>query len=351
MPSRDNNINMSSSSSRIANISEDNEVKMDIEEGYTTSNNNNNINTDPYMMKGAEYLNKESRWKNKQRVLVLSTRGINFRHRHLMEDIKKLLPHHKSEVKWEKKQPFSEISEMSELRSCNNIILLEARRHEELYMWVAKCPNGPSIKFQILNIHTLGELRLAGNSLLGSRPLLSFDSAFESDNYVHNINFSQEQKHLKLPLKLIKDLFIQVFGTPRYHPKSKPFHDHVISFNFLDGKIWFRHYQITPTTERDHNNVDKQVLIEIGPRFVLEPILILDGTFSGQVLYRNPDYKSPTLLRNIIKQGYSSSYLQRVQSKQKRSDYKDDLDSSLMNVPEKKMQILRSDNVDDFLLE
>lgn len=300
------------------------------------------------MMKNADYLNKNSRWKNKQRVLVLSTRGINFRHRHLMEDIKKLLPHHKSEVKWEKKQPFSEISEMSELRSCNNIILLEARRHEELYMWVSKCPNGPCIKFQILNIHTLGELKLPGNCLLGSRPLLSFDSAFDSDACINNVNFGNDQSHMKLPLRLIKDLFIQVFGTPRYHPKSKPFHDHVISFNFLDGKIWFRHYQITPETEKDHNQVDKQILIEIGPRFVLEPILILEGSFSGKVLYKNPDYKSPTLLRNMVKQSYSSSYLSRVQNKQRRSDYKEDLDKSLLNAPEKKVRVLRGDNVEDF---
>lgn len=306
-------------------------------------------NSDPYLLRNASYLNKESRWKNKQRVLVLSTRGINFRHRHLMEDIKKLLPHHKSEVKWEKKQPFSEITEVCELRSCNNIILFEARRHEELYMWVSKCPNGPSIKFQVLNIHTLGELKLAGNCLLGSRPLLSFDSAFGDSNCASNANFTQEQQsHMRLPLKLIRDLFIQVFGTPRYHPKSKPFHDHVLSFNYLDGKIWFRHYQIAPNTESDHNQVDKQMLIEIGPRFVLEPILILDKPFSGQVLYRNPDFKSPTLLRNIIKQGYSSEYLKRMQNKQKRSEYKEELDSGLLGVQEKKMQILRSDNVEDF---
>ncbi|KAH8738834.1 Brx1p nucleolar protein required for biogenesis of the 60S ribosomal subunit [Cryptosporidium ryanae] len=305
-------------------------------------------NDDPYLFKNAHYLNKESRWKNKQRVLVLSTRGINFRHRHLMEDIKKLLPHHKSEVKWEKKQPFSEITEVSELRSCNNILLFEARRHEELYMWVSKCPGGPSIKFQVLNIHTLGELKLAGNCLLGSRPLLSFDSAFDDVNYLYNVNFTEEQRHMKLPLKLIKDLFTQVFGTPRYHPKSKPFHDHVLSFNYLDGKIWFRHYQIAPDTEENHNHIDKQILIEIGPRFVLEPILILSKPFNGKLLYRNPDYKSPTLLRNIIKKGYSSEYLKRLNNRQKRSDYKEELDSSLLKVHEKKMQILRSDNVEDF---
>lgn len=36
---------------------------------------------------------------NKQRVLVFSSRGITTRYRHLMDDFRKLLPHHKREVK------------------------------------------------------------------------------------------------------------------------------------------------------------------------------------------------------------------------------------------------------------
>jgi len=33
-------------------------------------------------------------------------------------------------------------------------------------------------------------------------------------------------------------------------------------------------------------------LVEIGPRFVLEPIRILDGSFEGEVLYNNDSYVS-----------------------------------------------------------
>lgn len=39
------------------------------------------------------------KYTNKQRVLVFSTRGITARYRHLMEDFKKLIPHHKKESK------------------------------------------------------------------------------------------------------------------------------------------------------------------------------------------------------------------------------------------------------------
>jgi ribosome biogenesis protein BRX1 len=45
----------------------------------------------------------ESRWLNKQRTLVVPSRGITERHRHLMLDIINLLPHHKKEAKIEKK--------------------------------------------------------------------------------------------------------------------------------------------------------------------------------------------------------------------------------------------------------
>ena len=37
-------------------------------------------------------------------------------------------------------------------------------------------PSGPSAKFLVENIHTLEELKLTGNCLKGSRPLLNFDA-------------------------------------------------------------------------------------------------------------------------------------------------------------------------------
>ena len=77
-------------------------------------------------------------------------------------------------------------------------------------------------------VHTMAELKLSGNHLKGSRAVLSFDAAFD------------QQPHLQL----MKEMFTQSFATPRRHPKSKPFHDHVISFHFLDNRIWLRNYQV-----------------------------------------------------------------------------------------------------------
>ncbi|PIO26470.1 hypothetical protein AB205_0167640, partial [Aquarana catesbeiana] len=99
----------------------------------------------------------QGKWKNKERVLIFSSRGINFRTRHLMQDLRKLMPHSKAA----------------------NVLFL--------------------ITLQ----------------------------AFDRDPY----------------LTLLKELFTQIFGTPRYHPKSQPFVDHVFTFSIADKRIWFRNYQ------------------------------------------------------------------------------------------------------------
>lgn len=46
---------------------------------------------------------------------------------------------------------------------------------------------------------------------------------------------------------------------------------------------------------------DPPSLVEIGPRFVLNPIKVFDGSFCGQVMYENPDYVSPNTIRSMQK--------------------------------------------------
>jgi len=260
------------------------------------------VKADPSLLADAAYIQKDTRWRNKQRTLCFCSRGVTSQFRHLLEDLKHILPHHKTEPKFEKRQKLHEINEVCELKSCNNAVFFESRRGKDLYMWVARVPSGPSMKFQVLNIHTTKEVRLAGNCLLGSRPILHFDKHFDELSF----------------LKLTKALFIQVFGTPRNHPKSKPFHDHVITFYWLDKKIWFRHYQIQPETPTDRDDPEKQALTEIGPRFVLDPIRFLAGSFSGQTLYSNSHYMSPTALRVQAKKLLGNPYKRRLENKAER---------------------------------
>jgi ribosome biogenesis protein BRX1 len=257
---------------------------------------------DPYLLADAAYIQKDTRWRNKQRTLVFASRGVTSRHRHLCEDVRKMLPHHKSEPKFEKSSKLHEINEVCELKSCNNVIFFESRKREDLYMWLGRVPSGPTMKFQVLNIHTTSEVRLAGNCLLGSRPILYFDKHFNELSY----------------LRLTKALITQAFGTPRNHPKSKPFHDHIMCFYWLDRKIWFRHYQISPDTVGDEDNPEKQSLTEIGPRFVLDPIRVLNGSFCGQTLYANAHYMSPTALRVQAKKLLKSPYVKRLEDKKER---------------------------------
>lgn len=246
---------------------------------------------------------------NKQRVLTLCSRGVTARYRHLLEDLRILLPHHKKEVKHDGKKKLYELNEIAEMKSCNNVMYFEVRKRKDLYMWLTKAPNGPSIKFHVVNVHTMDELRLTGNCLRGSRPLLTFDSEFD------------EKPHLAL----CKQVLSQSFGTPRGHPRSKPFVDHIMSFSLLDGRIWFRHFQITDTS-MDPKEVKKLVkegketvnLVEIGPRFVLRVIKIFDGGFGGPTLYENPEYVSPNAVRAEALRSQGDRYQGRKNAEEKK---------------------------------
>lgn len=116
------------------------------------------------------------------------------------------------------------------------------------------------------------ELKMTGNCLKGSRPLLSFD-----ENFTKHTHFN-----------LLKELLIQIFGVPNHHPKSQPFFDHVYTFSVLDNRIWFRNFQIL---------TEDGGLAEIGPRFVLNPVKIFVGSFGGDILWDNPHYISPAKVK------------------------------------------------------
>ncbi|KAE9458127.1 hypothetical protein C3L33_09965, partial [Rhododendron williamsianum] len=126
----------------------------------------------------------------------------------------------------------------------------KCRKQKDLYLWMAKCPNGPSVKFLVNAVHTMEELKLTGNHLKGSRPILTFSNNFEKPHW-----------------KLLKEIIMQIFGVPKDHRKSKPYHDHVFVFSIVDDHIWFRNYQISaPHSEMDkvdRGGLDKMTLVEI----------------------------------------------------------------------------------------
>lgn len=246
----------------------------------------------------ADYIQRETRWTNKQRVLLFSSRGSGPRYKHLMEDFKAMMPHSKSEPKFDKNLDMSEIRDICEMRSCNNAVYFEHHRSNYCYIYFAGMPVGPTIKFQVYSVNTLAENKLSGNCLKGSRPLLHFDETFLDESLPH--------------LGVMRNMFQRVFGVPRNHPKSKPFHDHIMAFFWIDNKVWVRHYQISPVTPDYLDNPDYQTLTEIGPRFVLEPVLILNGSFSGNVIYKNTEFQSPAALMRAMREQKGEAARQAV---------------------------------------
>jgi len=239
---------------------------------------------------------KGKRWTNKQRVLVFSSRGVSFRSRHLMMDLRTLMPHSRAENKLHPKVKLTTINEISEMKNCNHCILFQMKKKKDLYMWVASVPHGPSARFLVENVHTMDELKLTGNCLKGSRPILSFDKCFdESKQY-----------------SLLKEMFTQMFGTPNMHPKSKPFVDRVMTFTVVDHRLWIRNYQIVDQKE--------MTLQEIGPRFVLNLIRIFSGSFGGSTLYENPLYESPNDHRRNMYLQASTRYVQKKKAKERYGD-------------------------------
>ena len=89
--------------------------------------------------------------KNKQRVLILSSRGVTYRHRHFLNDIYSLLPHSRKDAKLDTKTKLYQLNELAELYNCNNVLFFEARKGKDLYLWMSKAPNGPTVKMHAQN--------------------------------------------------------------------------------------------------------------------------------------------------------------------------------------------------------
>lgn len=248
----------------------------------------------PAIVSSDEPVIRQKKWTNKQRTLIFASRGISYRDRHLMKDLRTLMPHSKAEPKMDRKDQLFIINELCEMKNCNKCLFFEAKKKKDLYLWVSNVPQGPSAKFLVENVHTMSELKLTGNCLRGSRPLLSFDQTFDKEPQ----------------WMLLKELFIQTFGAPNHHPKSQPFTDHVFTFGIHDNRIWFRNYQIL---DEDGS------LAEIGPRFVLNPIRVFSGSFGGPTLYMNPQYISPNATRRAFKASRSNKYLRQVEAKESRA--------------------------------
>ena len=142
---------------------------------------------------------------NKQRTLVFAARGIYARHRHLLNDIRLLLPHGKTEGKFHEQnattKQLQSVNDICRMKKCPNCIMFECTNQSELFMHCLKTPQGPSVKFAVTNVATMNELKMTGNCLKGSRAILHFDKQFDQAPH----------------LQLIRELFTQIFEIGRAH--------------------------------------------------------------------------------------------------------------------------------------
>lgn len=199
--------------------------------------------------------------------LVLGTRGIKARHRHLLRDLLQLLPHGKLGSKLSTEEGLKRVLRLCEDSRCGSALLLDVRDPRRLYMWAATCPDGPSAMFQVANIHTVSELKLEARRVSGARNVVVFDPSFDST----------------AELRVLKALLTHTFSVPRDRAAAAAQQEaaarHSVTFSWLDGRIWMRVYRIQTDVA---GALD---VAEIGPRLVLAPVRIIASGFGGAILH------------------------------------------------------------------
>lgn len=164
-----------------------------------------------------------------------------------------------------------------------------------------QAPNGPTVKMNLQNPHTMGELHFSGNYLYGSRPILSFSPHFATAPH----------------LQAIKELLTHVFSVPKCARKPKPFIDHILGFPIADGKIRsaitstkspfqklatpFQKLQATPTLSKillQQKNLKERNLSEVTRRYHLLKSVLALSSQQLSILSRVSEGRSNMRTRN-----------------------------------------------------
>lgn len=157
-----------------------------------------------------------------------------------------------------------QIEELCDTHKTKYFMYFEVKKKIHFSLWLGRYPEGPTIKFEIDGLVHMRDIKFQGNSVKGSRHILSFDSNMDSDPR----------------MRVAKELLIGAFNVPKYHPKSTAVIDHTLNFvSTAPNEITFKNYQIfREAVSKDTSKID---LYEIGPRFILRFSCILDGVLGG----------------------------------------------------------------------
>jgi ribosome biogenesis protein BRX1 len=85
-------------------------------------------------------------------------------------------------------------------------------------------------------------------------------------------------------------------------------------------------------------------LMEIGPRFVLNPIRIFSGSFGGPTVYQNLQYISPNDARRMLKLQQAKKHISRVSASETAHERHSQLKGSLKDQLEHVFDEERSSN-------
>ncbi|WUR03901.1 ribosome biogenesis protein BRX1 [Vairimorpha necatrix] len=198
-------------------------------------------------------------------VLILSSRGSSAQTRYLVKDICKFIKC-EEESKYDIKQNIRSLVDLMDLHTCKSIIYFETTKRNQRVWFGLR--NGISIKFNVLNIYTMRNLKFAVNCFKDCGHILMFTEEFDKIDYLISI----------------KKVFSEIFD-------SNEVKDRALCFYWVDEKIWIRNYVIE----------DKDMK-EIGPRMVLEVEKILEECFSGPVMYSRKVEEARQELKETINQ-------------------------------------------------
>jgi ribosome biogenesis protein BRX1 len=80
--------------------------------------------------------------------------------------------------------------------------------------------------------------------------------------------------------------------------------------------------QVLAAADKKKVTEDSLSLVEVGPRCCLNPIRIFSGSFGGPVLYENPSYVSPNVVRAALKRKKAGKYTTKVAARERRRGHR-----------------------------
>ena len=149
----------------------------------------------------------------------------------------------------------------------------------------------------------------------------------ETVNAVHENTINLDYDGMKHVWPVVVDLLNgdQILGLIQYRS----------TLTNIPPQIWVRNWQIVeelPQDAKEAHELKKKLgreeatsLVEIGPRFVLNPIRVFRGLFGGQTLYQNPDFVSPNEIRSMERKMKGNNYENRKMAQKSRKERKDQM--------------------------